>query len=261
MQKADAVLMPVTHSLTISRARVEANKAGARIMSLPGMTERSLIQGCIEMDFIKARPIVEKVASLFTEADEARITTDLGSNLRMKLTGKTGTFELPMCTEPGCLGNIGGEARIAPLEDTAEGVLFVDAIVIPYIGDGLIKNPIKVVFEKGRIVDIQGEDEARKFRELLESFSHPNVYRTVELGMGLNPYAKMGMAFSVEDDETKYGTMHIGIGEGRGLGSTISAPAHLDMVFLKPTLELDGRTIMKDGQLVIEGAKESLFPS
>ena len=43
------------------------------------------------------------------------------------------------------------------------------------------------------------------------------------------------------------------IGQRRaGIGGTVQVPVHLDCVVLKPTLELDGEAIVREGELLIQ---------
>ena len=67
-----------------------------------------------------------------------------------------------------------------------------------------------------------------------------------QLAFGLNPLCKMsGVMF---DDEGVYGTSHIGIGTSTLLGGKIKTKMHFDMLMWKPTLELDGNVVLKDGE-------------
>ena len=63
----------------------------------------------------------------------------------------------------------------------------------------------------------------------LESYDDPNIYCAVEMGMGMNPNARVGASSSLED-EAELGTMHIGIGNGITFGSSIRAKGHCDLV-------------------------------
>ena len=45
------------------------------------------------------------------------------------------------------------------------------------------------------------------------------------------------------------GTAHIGIGRNTDIGGTTQSRVHFDLLVDRPTIELDGVTIMRDGQL------------
>jgi leucyl aminopeptidase (aminopeptidase T) len=53
------------------------------------------------------------------------------------------------------------------------------------------------------------------------------------------------------DDEGVYGTAHIGIGTSIVLGGEVMASMHYDAVMWEPTLEADGKVVLKDGEWLI----------
>jgi leucyl aminopeptidase (aminopeptidase T) len=75
------------------------------------------------------------------------------------------------------------------------------------------------------------------------------MYRLSELGIGLNPFAKLvGIPLI---DEGALGTAHIALGLNYTFGGAIKdAKAHIDFVFRDPTILLDGVTIMRNGALL-----------
>lgn len=254
MKVADVILAPTTFSVTHTKARNEASEAGARILILSGMTEKTLTSGGIEADFAKIKPLVEETASLLAKSSIMRVTTKLGTNLKFALKDKPVAFS-NICHERGSLGAPPAVmACVAPLENSAEGIMMVDMLTVPYCSDGQITHPIKVTLQKGRIISIQGDDEAQKLKKTLKSYNHPNLYCPVQIGIGLNPLAIVGANRGAPEDEAKYGTFTLGFGEGRTFGSRIRAPAHIDLVMKKPTIELDGKVIQRNGKLLLDNA-------
>lgn len=146
-------------------------------------------------------------------------------------------------------------ASVAPVEGTAEGIVIVDGAAVP---GGLATEPFRVVFAEGRLQSIEGGKEARVFKDLLASYADPNVYCPVQLGLGMNPKAKLGR--NLLEDEGEYGTFHVGMGEGRTFGSSISAAAHVDLIVRNPTLKLNGKIVFDQGQLVFDGSPIDITP-
>lgn len=248
MANTDVLLMPTTYSLTHTEARRKANQNGARILSLPGYTEDMLIGGGLDADFHSIRSTVLKAAKLFDNAESAHITSSKGTDLTISLKGKRSIYATGVADEPGSWAAPPAiEAAIAPVEDSTTGVLIVDGVLIP---GGLVQSEVRIEFSQGKIKNISGGFQADEFRQLLARYDDPNIYYAVELGLGLNPKSKMGKNYL--EDETTYGTVHIGLGEGRTFGSTISASAHIDVVLDRPTLELDGKVIVSDRNLLFE---------
>lgn len=247
MKRADVVLAPVSRSITHTRAVKEAAAAGARILVMTAFTERLMISGGIETDFRAQRPVCERLADLFTGADSARLTTPAGTDLAMSIEGRRGNALTCVVDRPGMFSPIPNvEANVSPVEGSAEGRIVVDAS-IPYIGIGLLREPVEMTVERGLITEIRGGHEAEVLRRDLEEKGDPNVYNIAELGVGLNPRSEMtGIML---DDEGVLGSAHIGIGTNITLGGAVKAAVHYDLVLWRPTIELDGEAVLEEGAI------------
>ncbi|MGI6128930.1 MAG: aminopeptidase [bacterium] len=249
MKEADVIIAPTTWSIAHTAARVEATKRGARTVNMPAYERQTLISGGIDCDFEAIAPMVRKMSDLLTQAKVARVTTDLGTDITLGLEGRDGAALVGMAHEPGSFATIPDvEARITPLEGTANGVMYVDA-AIPLPEIGLINEPIKVTVKDGNAVKIEGGKEARIFREALEAANDPLVYNIAELGIGMNPDARL-IGVMVEDEGT-WGTIHIAVGTNAAFGGTVRTSLHLDMMMLNPVLELDGKVVLDRGKFLI----------
>jgi len=250
MMKADVIFEPTTYSLTRSEATQKAAQAGVRVVSMPAYVEEMLIRGAIEADFPAHEKTVQKLADLFTEATTAKLTAPGGTEITMALGGadRKGETGKGFCTGPGTIcGPPNIEANISPIEGTAEGVVFAD-VSIPDPQMGVLSAPIEVTVNGGLITNIKGVADAAALRKILEEKKDPTVYNIAELGIGLNPKARIcGIML---EDEGALGTAHIGIGDNHTSGGTVKAPLHLDLVIDNPTLELDGKVIIKDSELL-----------
>jgi leucyl aminopeptidase (aminopeptidase T) len=245
MLAADAIIMPTTYSLTHSPARRAANEKGIRVLSLPCYTEEVMVSEALDVDFQALRPKVLKAAQLLGNAKTARLTSDNGTDILMSLDGKKSTYNDCIADRPGVwAAPPGAEATIAPVEDSTNGVLVLGGVLIP---GGVAEQDVRIEFKDGRIISVSGGAQAKAFEDLLASYNDENVYYAVELGIGLNPKSVLGR--NMIESESAYGTVHIGLGEGKTFGSKISASAHLDVVLENPTLELDGKTIVSKREL------------
>ena len=247
MKRADVVLAPVSKSITHTRAVKEAASAGARILVMTAFTERLMISGGIEADFRAQRPVCERLAGLFTEAKTAKLTTDAGTDLAMDIEGRRGNALTCVVDRPGMFSPVPNiEANVSPVEGSTEGRIVVDAS-IPYIGIGLLREPVRMSVERGFITDIKGGHQADTLKSDLESKHDPNVFNVAELGVGLNPRSRMtGIML---DDEGVLGSAHIGIGTNITLGGKLKAAIHYDLVVWRPTLRLDGETVIDGGEM------------
>ncbi len=86
MVAADVVLAPTVQSLSHTGARRAATEAGARIATLPGVTEEMLAR-VMSADMDGLRRKGHAIAELLTAGQEARITCPKGSDLRLGLEG------------------------------------------------------------------------------------------------------------------------------------------------------------------------------
>ena len=69
-----------------------------------------------------------------------------------------------MLDRPGAFGNLpAGEVFIAPLATGADGVCVIDRS-IALAGEGLVDEPIRLTFERGRIVAVEGGKAPRRPR-------------------------------------------------------------------------------------------------
>jgi len=245
MKAADAILMPTSLTLAPSVARAEAQDAGARILSLGGYHKGILESKALRADFQAIKPVVEYVARKLTESSTAHVSTPCGTDLRMSLGDRHAHALHNICHTLGTMGSPPDvEAYVAPIEGSAEGVVVLDgAINMPMYG--LLADPVKLKVEKGRVIEVTGGEEARRFKVLLESYGDPEMYMLAELGIGLNPEAEL-----VGDpliDEGVYGTAHIALGLNYTYGGAIKdARTHIDCVFKEPTILLDGEILNID---------------
>ena len=72
-----------------------------------------------------------------------------------------------------------------------------------------------------------------------------------ELGIGTNPKARL--TGNLMTDEKVMGTIHVAIGDNASpsYGGVNPAPIHIDGVVGKPTLVVDGKTLIEDGKYLV----------
>jgi leucyl aminopeptidase (aminopeptidase T) len=244
MAAADAVLAPTTESLSHTAARKAATDAGVRIATLPGVTEELLARVMsADMDELKRKG--RAVAGALSAAAEAHITSAAGSDLRMSLEGREAIPDTGELGERGAFGNLPcGEGFIAPVEGSAEGTLVVDGSIASI---GLLDEPARFRVEGGHLVEATGEAGAA-FLKILDS-AGPDGTNVAELGIGTNERATL--TGNVIEDEKLLGSAHVAFGASAAIGGTVQVPIHLDCVVLSPTVELDGRPILRDGVLLV----------
>jgi aminopeptidase len=244
MRAADVVLAPTVQSLSHTAARKAASEAGARIATLPGVTEEMLAR-VMSADMDELRRRGHAIAAMLDSGVEARITCPNGSDLRLGLAGRTAIPDAGELTAPGAFGNLPcGEGFISPDDRASAGRLFVDGTIA---GVGIPAEPVSMVVEDGRLVSAGGSEGAALL-ELLTA--HGDEGATIaELGVGTNEKAEL--TGNVLEDEKLLGTVHVAFGASAAIGGRIQVPVHLDCVVMRPTLTVDGTEVVRDGELLV----------
>lgn len=242
MKRADVILGPTSRSLSHTVARKEANKAGARIATLPDINE-DMMKRALCADYKKIGVVSEKFAAVLTAGKTVHLTTAAGTDITMSVEGREAHPDTGLNHEPGTFSNLpAGEAYIAPLEETAEGVIVVDGAMA---GIGVLTTPIRLTVEKGFVTGIEGGPEAARLEAMLNE--HGKLARNIaELGIGTND--KAIITGNILEDEKVMGTVHLALGNSASFGGTVQVPIHLDGILNAPTLTVDGQVIIKDGK-------------
>jgi leucyl aminopeptidase (aminopeptidase T) len=116
---------------------------------------------------------------------------------------------------------------------------------------GLLKEPIRLTVERGKIVKIEGGKEAVEFEAWLRSFNHPRMFCMAHVCYGFNPGAKL--TGDILEDERVWGCTEWGVGNIGAIllpPDGIPAPSHSDGICLNTSVWLDGELIIDRGQVV-----------
>jgi len=245
MKHVDIVLAPTSKSISHTSARAEACAAGARCATLPGITEDCMARA-LGADYEAVGVRSRKYADVLTRGATVRITNTEGTDITMSLAGRTGNADTGVYHNPGDFGNLpAGEAYIAPLEGTANGVFVVDGAMA---GAGHLGERIKINVRDGYATDIEGGAAAAVLQQMIDPLGR--LARNIaELGIGTNEKARI--TGTVLEDEKVMGTIHIALGDNSHMGGTVAVPSHLDGIVLAPTVVVDGVTIMESGKLIL----------
>jgi leucyl aminopeptidase (aminopeptidase T) len=245
MREADVVMAPTVQSLSHTAGRKAATDAGARIATLPGVTEDMLAR-VMSADMEALRRRSHAIADALTAGAEARITCPNGSDLRLGLEGRTAIPDAGELGQPGAFGNLPcGEGFISPLADgTSKGRLVVDGTIATV---GAPAEPVELTVEEGRLFAASGADGQRLLELLTEHGT--DATSVAELGVGTNE--KATLTGNVLEDEKLLGTVHVAFGASAAIGGTVQVPVHLDCVVMKPDLTVDGQALVRGGELLV----------
>lgn len=249
MREAQVIFSPVSISITHTRAMRAALEAGARAVLMTAYTDEILTSpGLIDTDFEAQADVCRRLGDAFTQGDSVRLTSPRGTDLRFSIAGRRANV-LTNIPDPGELAPVPDiEVNVVPVEGTAEGTLIADASV-PYLGIGVLREPIVCEISDGFITRMEGGEQAEILLGDLESHADRNCFNVAELGVGLNPNARLtGLML---DDEGVMGTIHIGIGTSHTLGGNVVAPTHYDLLMWDPTIAVDGKAVQRGKAILI----------
>ena len=247
MSYADAIIGATNYSFITTDAVRYALKRGSRFLSLPLSTNDG--SSLLENEFLRMPPgkagrIGRPMLPRLRLGREVRVTTDAGTNLHLSIRGRAPGLFNGIAAGPGACSSASFEVFIPPVETVTEGTVVLDGSM-GYIG--LVSEPLKLTFSGGMLTDIPDTPSGRRLRAFMESFGDPRIYCAAELGIGLNT-CSMCRGSSYIEDESSYGTFHIGFGRNLALGGSHDAAGHFDIVTHAPTIAVDGFVIMDHGK-------------
>jgi leucyl aminopeptidase (aminopeptidase T) len=244
MLQADVVMLQTTYSLSHTKARKGACANGARVASLPTAT-MDLIRRTLSIDYEPINRLSNKLVTFLTGKKTATITTQLGTNLTMSIVGMKSEADGGILTKPGSFGNLpAGEAMLAPVEGTTNGVFIIEGAFAAIPTD----KPIKVTVKDGLATSITGGKAAVELDTTVNRIGD-RARNIAELGIGTNP--KADPKGSVLEAEKAYGTVHIALGNNMSYGGSVNVPFHSDGIILSPTLTIDNQVILKNGEFML----------
>ena len=202
-----------------------------------------------------------KIKDILDRAVEVHITSPSGTDVVIGTGERKAIVDDGNFTTPGRGGNLpAGEVFISPSLGDSKGTIAYDGSIATTQGEIIIKDPIICRVEDGYIRAIEGGDEADILREDIESAGKTveemaaegkiddelkeeymrNLYNLGELGIGLNPNARI--IGNMLEDEKVYGTCHIAI--GANYDNDARTIIHLDGLIKSPSIV----AIMPDGE-------------
>ncbi|MHB8158352.1 MAG: aminopeptidase [Desulfocucumaceae bacterium] len=247
MKNTDVLIAAASTALTHTDAVRAALMAGVTYISMPGISVDLLTKGGATADYDEVGRITHNIAEVLRKSQKSvRITTEKGTDLTMSVTGRP-ILELAGVYKQGAIACFpDGEVACAPVEGTCEGRLVVD---LHMHSVGHIKKDIVLTVEKGRVVKIEGGDQAEQLKEIWMTSGDENSGNIAELALGTNPQSRL--TGHVSEIKKKLGLVHIGIGDNRSLGGTVFSKTHMDAVIKNPTVIVDDTVVFENGKALI----------
>jgi leucyl aminopeptidase (aminopeptidase T) len=247
MAASTVTLCAVSRSLYHTEAKGRAQDGGTRgCFNAPHRAE-AWTHGAMTADFEQIRTVAERLAARLRGAGEVRVTSPAGTDVTMRIDGREPKGWLTgICRNPGEVSAYpGGEVSLPPLEGTAEGTIVIERVMTDL---GELAGPVVWTMRDGLAVAVEGGADAARLRELIAGV--PGATNLAELGIGLNPLARMGS--SITESKKQLGTAHFALGDNAGgYGGVVECPLHLDGMVLEATVIVDGVAVVRDGALAL----------
>ena len=251
LMNSNVALLATQHSLTHTTAIMNARKSGVRIASLPGITEEMFCRA-IPVDYDKMQKTGERVKRILEKNECIRVRTDKGTDVKLETKGRTIIIDSGVIDKHNLVNLPDGEVEVAPLEDKTNGKIIVDGCGSPVCETkfgkiGKIKQEIILSIENGRVVNIEGGEQAEILKNLLEDMNDPGAYVIAEFAVGINPKAEI--TDKILESEKVLGTVHFALGENRSMGGINKSKIHWDFVLKDPKI------YSKEGELILDCSK------
>jgi leucyl aminopeptidase (aminopeptidase T) len=141
------------------------------------------------------------------------------------------------------------EVAFAAVEDGTDGTVVVDGVMLGIGLPGQVQEPITWTVREGKAVEIEGGEEARRLREVIEGVENATVIG--EFAFGVSEVAPFG----TPSEKGRVGTIHCALGDNHLAypGGQNVCMLHLDGVVLDASMQIvdTGRWILRDGQWVL----------
>lgn len=255
MMQADLVVLIASTGMLHAPASIKAQVAGIPVICMDGGMTLEMFQSGAVTENQREMAIRHHYVGmniLGVDAKMCRVTSKFGTDLTYSVEGRIYPPKLPAEDfTPYKVNHLSktsnrksslfrflypnGELNICPVEYSANGKLVIDLCMHQL---GLLKEPIELTIEQGRISRIEGGTSAFKLRQYLEANADENGYVCpAEASVGIN--AKATIRGVQREDKNILGSMHFGLGTNVDVGGTIASNIHMDGVILEPTLYVD----------------------
>ncbi|MGC9310519.1 MAG: aminopeptidase, partial [Candidatus Aenigmatarchaeota archaeon] len=220
LMESDAAFLVTEHSLSHTNAVREACRKGIRIASMPGIDEEMFARA-VKADYRVMRRAAEVLANILLENDSIVISAAGGTSIRLKRGGREVHLSDGIIREGDSINLPDGEVYFAPLENSVNGRIVVDGCASPdtegeFGKIGQVTEPLVLTVKEGRVIKIEGGRHAEILKNSLKALNDSGAYQIAELGIGINPKAKLTQ--KILESEKAAGTVHFALGENCGFG-------------------------------------------
>jgi leucyl aminopeptidase (aminopeptidase T) len=221
-------------------AFLDPNLQQAQALELSFEETKERFLDSLDIDYDALTALGERIIGRMHGANEIRVTSPKGTDLTLS------PGQRPWINDDGQIRRVPGvtpyirnlpvgEVFVAPLEDSAEGVLAPDNF------PGSPIQNLRIEFRGSAPAEISAQEGYEFIKARLEKATG-NPYCIAEFAFGTNPCGDPLLA-----TEKAFGTVHVAIGQNTWLGGQNECSIHWDVLVDKPTVTVDGATILEQG--------------
>jgi len=249
--RASKFILDLCDEIDTDPATIETRKNGTRLLvtTVKGV-EDYVVRALLDVDVEAMIRNAELVAKLWDQTKHCRVTSPQGTDVSFDLIPRKSIIGDGALSEDGEVDFFpGAQVSIAPVEETINGIIVVDASDSV---QGVVHTPYSLIMKNGAITAVEGGKEADVMRNWLERCDDEKLYRLCHFSVGLNPQA--GISGNMIEDERKLAAVDFGFGyQDPAFGGTVGlSPYHEDIMLATPTIYLDGREMSGGGKLSSE---------
>ena len=242
MKAADVLVEYAVAYTLYTKAYSEAVASGARYICLAGMDVDMAVRCIGKVNYPKMIELGEKLVELTKHSKKVEIRSPAGSSFGAEIDVSRVSQSGRIISKPGEVAMLGGQVSFAPVFETVNGRIVFDGALWPPFELGVLREPISLEVEEGKIREIAGGSEAKTFQRWLQSFDDKNMFNIAHFSYGFNPGAARPTGKIVEDERI-FGSIEIGVGHYRNR----PAKSHSDGIVLNPTIKLDDNLVEVEG--------------
>ena len=237
----------------------------ARLANMVGVTPQIMKEGMCA-NYTEVVELSQRVFDTLRPAKKIWVTTPAGTNMTYTFDpnpqwmDQSRTIRERWQNSNGIIREQGTWSNLPNGEDyTSSKDAFGRLVMDGTLGDslskyGLLKHPLTVDIRGGRVVkgSVKCEDTAlrKEFKKYI--VIDENSDRIGEVGFGTNPAVTKLIGVMLQDEKCIGVHTALGHSYAEKTGADWSARTHMDAVLLKPTVTVDGRTIMVDGKYLMD---------
>jgi leucyl aminopeptidase (aminopeptidase T) len=203
----------------------------------------------MDVKYEDMRNLGNKIGKMLESAAEAHITSGNGTDLTIELEGRTARVYDGVIDdediEKGAFFTMlpAGHVAVPTKERGASGRYVSD---VPEPREGVLARDVTLDFKNGRLESLKCGKNCKVIEEMWKT-AKGDKDQAGALMIGLNPKKKLGFM----SNQIVLGAVTIGLGDNRDIGGKLESSFMFNCTVAKPTVELDGKTIIKRGKLTI----------